>query len=220
MSTKTMNPESGNTRGILITFEGIEGCGKTTQMTRLEALLTERGLTTLTTLEPGEGPIGRRIREDLLTHHPEPLDPLAELMLYLADRAQHVARILTPALRAGKIVLCDRYTDSTVAYQGYGRRIDLKKIQDLNAFVTRGLTPDITFLLDCPPEVGLKRIRGDLDRMESQDMAFHRRVREGYLSLAKEFPDRIVLCDATRPVEDVFRKVTAALLDGGLLGGI
>ncbi len=204
-------------KGILITFEGIEGCGKTTQMTRLEAFLKAKGRATLTTLEPGEGPIGRRIREDLLTHHPEPLDPLAELMLYLADRAQHVTRVVTPALQEGTIVLCDRYTDSTVAYQGYGRGIDLEKIRDLNAFVTRGLTPDLTFLLDCPPEVGLKRIRGALDRMESQGLSFHRRVREGYLALAKASPDRIVLCDATLPVDEVFEKITTALYDRGIL---
>lgn len=194
-----------------LTFEGIEGCGKTTQMNHLFRALSARGYSVLTTLEPGEGPIGRRIREDLLTHHAEPLDPVAELMLYLADRAQHVSRVLTPALKEGRIVLCDRYTDSTLAYQGYGRGIDPAMIEDLNAFVTRRLTPDLTFLFDCPPEVGLRRIRGDLDRMESQDLGFHRRVREGYLTLAEKAPERIVVIDATRPEETVFREMLAVL---------
>ena len=204
-------------RGRFITFEGIEGCGKTTQMERLVTVLTAEGHNVLTTLEPGEGPIGLRIREDLLTHHPEPLDPVAELMLYLADRAQHVSRVLLPALEAGKTVLCDRYIDSTLAYQGYGRAIDLKTIRDLNSFVTKGLMPDLTFLLDCPPETGLKRIRGSLDRMESQSFAFHRRVRKGYLSMAKEEPDRIIVIDATRPVKKVFEEITASLREQGFL---
>ena len=204
MTSKTSN-------GCFLTFEGIEGCGKTTQMNRLFEILTKRGIPVLTTLEPGEGPIGRRIRESLLSHHPEPLDPVAELMLYLADRAQHVSRVLAPALREGKVVLCDRYTDSTLAYQGYGRGIDPARIEELNDFVTRRLVPDLTFLFDCPPEVGLRRLRGDLDRMEAQDLSFHQRVREGYRTLAEKNPERIVVIDATLSVETVFREVLAAL---------
>ena len=206
-----------SSEGIFLTFEGIEGCGKTTQMRRLAETLAAQGVPVLTTLEPGEGPLGRRIREDLLAHHSEPLDPTAELMLYLADRAQHVSRVLLPALKAGKVVLCDRYTDSTLAYQGYGRRIDPAWIQELNAFVTQGLTPRLTFLFDCPPEVGLSRIRGAMDRMEAEDLAFHRRVRKGYLALAAAEPDRIVVIDATRSVETVFRDVTASLMARGIL---
>ncbi len=203
-------------KGLLITFEGIEGCGKTTQMRRIMTFLEAKGQPILATREPGEGAIGRRIREILLAHHPEPLDPLAELMLYLADRAQHVTRVLTPALRAGKVVLCDRYTDATVAYQGYGRGIDVGRVTELNTLVTRGLAPDVTFLFDCPPEVGLKRIRGSLDRMESQDLSFHRRVREGYLALAKRSPGRIIVCDATRSIEAVFGMVRAFLEKRGI----
>ncbi len=198
-------------RGLFLTFEGIEGCGKTTQMRRLAETLASKGQKVRTTLEPGEGPIGKRIRESLLTHHPEPLDPLAELMLYLADRAQHVHQVLAPALASGETVLCDRYTDSTLAYQGYGRGIDPGRIQELNAFVTRGLTPDLTYLFDCPPDVGLRRIRRSLDRMEAQDLEFHQRVRAGYLTLAEAEPHRFVVIDATRPVETVFRDVVAAL---------
>jgi len=204
-------------QGIFLTFEGIEGCGKTTQMQRLAEALSAKGTPLLTTLEPGEGPIGRRIRENLLTHHPEPLDPIAELMLYLADRAQHVIRVLTPALEAGKIVLCDRYTDSTLAYQGYGRGIDPTRIKELNIFVTRGLVPDLTFLFDCPPEVGLKRIRGKMDRMEAQGLTFHQRVRQGYLTLAETAPERIVIIDATRPVEAVFEDMKRALITRGMV---
>ena len=213
-----MNPEPRAEKGILITFEGIEGCGKTTQMRSLAETLTAQGQDVLTTLEPGEGPIGRRIREDLLTHHPESLDPLAELMLYLADRAQHASRVLIPALASGKIVLCDRYTDSTLAYQGYGRGIKLDRIRELNTFVTRGCTPDLTFLFDCPPEVGLRRLQGDLDRMEAQNMEFHHQVRAGYLTLAKAEPGRITVIDATQSAEAVFRNVTKALTTRGLIG--
>ncbi len=207
------------TEGTFITFEGIEGCGKTTQLRRLAGALANRGIPFLTTLEPGEGPIGRRIRETLLAHHGEPIDPLAELMLYLADRAQHVTRVLAPGLEAGKVVLCDRYADATLAYQGYGRGIDPARIRDLNVFVTRGLTPSLTFLFDCPPEVGLRRIRGAPDRMESQELDFHRRVRAGYLSLAEAEPGRFAVIDATRSAESVFDEMMEILNARGMLGG-
>ncbi len=213
-----MNHEVQAAKGILITFEGIEGCGKTTQMTRLRSTLVSRGLSATTTFEPGEGPIGSRIRDDLLSHRAEPLDPVAELMLYLADRAQHVRRFIEPALQDGKVVLCDRYVDSTLAYQGYGRGISLDLIKQLNAFVTRGLTPDLTFLLDCPPETGLNRIRGGgLDRMESQELAFHQRVWNGYLTIGQQEPERIAVIDAAQPAQAVFEQILDVLSTRGFL---
>lgn len=208
------------TNGTFITFEGIEGCGKTTQMLHLKNNLKAKGIDVVTTLEPGEGPIGQKIREQLLAHHPEPLDPVAELLLYLADRAQHVTRFLTPALQEGKVVLCDRYADSTLAYQGYGRGISLDMIKQLNNFATRRLIPDLTFLLDCPPEVGLNRIQGGLDRMESQDLTFHRRVRDGYLSIAREAPERIIILDAQQPADAVAAEISRTLVVRGFFTSI
>jgi len=208
------------TNGIFITFEGIEGCGKTTQMLHLKNRLMAKGINVVTTLEPGEGPIGQKIREQLLNHHPEPLDPVAELLLYLADRAQHVTRFITPALQEGKVVLCDRYADSTLAYQGYGRGISLDIIKQLNNFATRRLIPDLTFLLDCPPEVGLKRIKGGLDRMESQDLTFHRRVWDGYLSIAREVPERIIILDALKPADAVAAEISRTLMARGFFTSI
>lgn len=205
------------TKGTFITLEGIEGCGKTTQMTLVRDLLLSEGMEVVTTMEPGEGPIGRGIRDQLLSHHDEPLDPVAELMLYLADRAQHVTRLLGPALEGGKIVLCDRYADSTLAYQGYGRGLPLEMIDSMNDLATRGLLPDLTFLLDCPPEIGLNRIVGGLDRMESQGLSFHQRVRDGYLALSKKAPERFVVIDATQPADVVFDQILLNLKERGIL---
>ena len=201
-----MNIERG-----LITFEGIEGCGKTTQMRKLKDTLLSLGWVVVTTFEPGEGPIGTHIRNTLLSHHPEPLNPMAELMLYLADRAQHVQYFLEPALKKKKLILCDRYIDSTLAYQGYGRGLSLDLINDLNNLVTRELTPSLTFLLDCPPKIGLNRIHSKRDRMESQTLMFHEKVRRGYLTLAKHSPERIVVIDATRPIPTVFERIIDTL---------
>jgi dTMP kinase len=205
-------------KGTFITFEGIEGCGKTTQMTRLKKHLENRGLPVVTTQEPGEGAVGQAIRRQLLDHHNGKLDTAAEVMLYLADRAQHVTHFIEPALRSGKTVLCDRYTDSTLAYQGYGRGINLEMLKDLNRFVTHGLVPDITFLFDISSEDGFARIRGRaLDRMESETLAFHREVREGYLQIARENPDRIVCVNALPSIPEVFDNLLRALAHRGLL---
>ena len=205
-------------KGAFITFEGIEGCGKTTQITRLRDFLVDRGVPVVITQEPGEGAVGQAIRRQLLDQHNAGLDAAAEVMLYLADRAQHVAHFIAPALRAGKTVLCDRYTDSTLAYQGYGRDIALEMLKELNEFVTHGLAPDVTFLFDIPPEDGFARIRGRvLDRMESEAIAFHRKVREGYLCLAREAPDRIVCLDGRPSVSAVFDGLIQALARRGII---
>ena len=186
---------------MFITFEGIEGCGKTTQIRRLATRLTTHRVPVVLTLEPGGTRTGERIRGILLDSRNRNLSPLSELMLYVADRAQHVAEVIQPAIEQGKWVLCDRFTDATVAYQGIARGLDLRLIRALNDRSTRGIKPDKTFLLDCPVELGLARAlhrnktgkaKGE-DRFEREQKAFHRMVREGYLRLARKEPQRFIV---------------------------
>lgn len=208
------------TRGWLITFEGIDGSGKTTQLRLLAQFLQERGLPVLVTQEPGGTEVGRRIRELLLDPALPPIAPLTELLLMEAARAQHVAERLRPALEAGTIVLCDRYTDATLAYQGGGRGLDRRLLDSLNAVATGGLQPDLTLLLDLDPQEAQKRIAQEgrpLTRIEQERIAFHRQVRETYRRLAQEFPDRIVLLDASGPIEVVQERIRSTLSQRGIL---
>jgi len=188
-------------QGVLITFEGMEGCGKTTQVKRLAKRLRDQGIPVVVTLEPGGTAIGRKMRQVLLDARNKALTPLAELMLYAADRAQHVEEVIEPGLRAGKWVICDRFSDATVVYQGIARGQDGKLIGFLNNIVTCGILPHLTFLLDCPVEVGLRRAMGrDMrgqDRFEKEALSFHRKVRKGYLDLARKNKKRFVILDAT-----------------------
>lgn len=195
-----------------ISFEGGDGSGKTTQVKALEKHLLERGISCLITREPGGTPLGQLIRRVLLEAGGHPVASPAELFLYLADRAQHAQEIILPALRAGQMVLCDRYTDSTLAYQGYGRGIDLQLLRRLNDVASGGVQPDLTFLLDCPVELGLARTAQRRlnaragkreDRFEREALEFHRRVHAGFLELARSETDRYHVIDASRPVEDV-----------------
>lgn len=190
---------------MLITFEGGEGAGKTTQMARLaERLRQERGLQNiLTTREPGDGPLGEELRR-LALHPPMgmPVDERAELFMMLADRAQHVGQVIMPHLAADGIVLCDRFADSSVAYQGYGRGLDISRIHALNEMATQGLVPTRTVLLDLDPAVGLTR-QHERSRMEEERLPFHLRVRDGFLKLAQQEPERIAVIDAARPPDDV-----------------
>jgi dTMP kinase len=203
---------------MLVTFEGIEGCGKTTQLERLAAALGDRGHGLTRTREPGGTPTGERIRRILTDPETTALTATAELLLYLADRAQHVAEIIRPALAAGRIVLCDRFSDSTLAYQGYGRGGDLSLIRRLDAAARSGVTPDLTFLFDCPVAVGLGRARGrppasaSEDRFEREPDSFHERVRQGFLEIARSEPARIVALDGTRPPEETAAEVLAESL--------
>lgn len=194
-------------QGVLITFEGIEGCGKSTQAKRLARTLRRLGISLVTTMEPGGTKIGRKMRQVLLDSKNKALTPLAELMLYAADRAQHVEEIVKPALRAGRWVICDRFSDATVVYQGMARGQDRKLIERLNNVVTDGIRPHLTFLLDCPVEVGLGRALGrDMkgqDRFEREALSFHRRVRKGYLELARKDRKRFVILDATRNRKEI-----------------
>jgi len=195
-----------------ISFEGIEGTGKTTQARLLASHLKARGYNVITTEEPGGTAIGLKIRE-LLLHPQNSIDPLTELLLYYSSRAQHVKDVIYPALIKGTIVITDRFTDSTIAYQGYGRGIDLEVIETLNEIVTPDLKPFLTFLLDIDVEVGLKRNRetGKDDRFEKETIEFHRLVREGYIKLAMEEQERIQLIDASKGIDEVHKEIVRIL---------
>jgi dTMP kinase len=199
-----------------ITFEGGDGTGKSTQIRLLEKHLIAQGKTCLTTREPGGTSLGQLLRQILLESGNRPIGSSTELFLYLADRAQHVHEVIAPAIAQGKIVLSDRHTDSTVAYQGYGRGFDLKLLLGLNRIASEGLTPDITFLLDCPVELGLSRTvhrRSDPlkaktnDRFENENLEFHEKVRQGFLDLARAEPERFYIIDASHPEQQVFAAV-------------
>lgn len=203
--------------GLFITLEGVEGSGKTTQAALLAEALRTRGLAATVTREPGGTPVGESIRAIFLDAAVA-LEPATELLLILADRAQHVRENLRPALAAGQIVICDRYSDSTTAYQGYGRGLDRKLLDELNQLASDALTPDLTLVLDCPVELGLARTRARhqegavaVDRFESERLEFHRRVREGFRAVAREEPARVILLDATRPAAEVSAAILGAV---------
>jgi dTMP kinase len=193
-----------------VTFEGIEGSGKTTQVRRLSEYLAEKGIPHRVTREPGGTPLADEIRSLLLSPRDEPVFPETELLLYEAARAQHVRGVIRPALASGQAVLCDRFYDATSAYQGSSRGIEAPRVDWLNVFASGGVSPDLTFLLDVTPEDGFARIRGRgarPDRIESESMEFHRRVRAGYLSLAERYPARILRVDGSLSTEEVFRRI-------------
>ena len=201
-------------RGAFITFEGGEGSGKSTQLHLLASRLESAGLPVRILREPGGTPVGEAVRALLLDPEHTGLDAIAELLLYEASRAQLVAEVIEPALESGEIVLCDRFCDSTVAYQGFGRGLPLADVTALNAIATGGLAPDRTVLLDIDPELGLSRATAHgADRLESEDIAFHRRVREGFLSVATAEPLRVRVVDASGDAETVASRVAAALAD-------
>jgi dTMP kinase len=200
----------------LITFEGGDGTGKSTQIKLLETYLVAQGKFCVVTREPGGTYLGQHLRQILLEAGARSIGSTTELFLYLADRAQHVHEIIVPAITQGKIVLSDRYTDSTVAYQGYGRGIDLRSLVRLNEIASGGLKPDVTFLLDCPVELGLSRrlerqshtARPDNnDRFESENLEFHQKVRRGFLESAGAEPDRFCIIDASGSEQEVFAAI-------------
>lgn len=199
-----------------VTFEGIEGSGKTTQARRLSAYLERKGIPHLVTREPGGTPLADEIRSLLLSTRAEPVFPETELLLYEAARAQHVRGVILPARVSGRAVLCDRFCDATVAYQGFSRGIDDSRIEWLNAFASDGLSPDLTLLFDISPEEGIRRVEGRSglrDRIESESREFHRVVREGYLQLSERFPSRILRLDGSLPEDDLFRQVQASVAE-------
>ena len=197
-------------KGLFITFEGADGCGKTTQLNNVKAFLEEKGFDVVTTREPGALDIGQKIR-NILLHHDGIVADRCEMFLFLADRAQHVETFIKPAIEQGKIVLCDRHTDSTIAYQGYGREQDIKLLNDLNKIAINGLLPDMTLLFDVSTEVAQQRVGSEKDRMESAGIEFHKKVRNGYLELQKQNPARIKLIDANNTIDEVFEDVKKAV---------
>lgn len=193
-------------RGLFITFEGADGCGKTTQIKLLDEYLRAKGYQTLLTREPGSKGLGEKLREILLNYDGE-VSPVAESFLFLADRAQHIDCIIKPALKKGIIVLCDRHTDSTLAYQGYGRGLDLEEIRKLNKIATSGLTPDLTIVLDVDIETSQARVGAEKDRMESAGIEFFQRVRNGFLKIAKQEPERVKVINSADSIENIHKKV-------------
>ena len=198
-------------KGYFITFEGVDGCGKTTQMRLLaEYLRDEKDCCVVETREPGAVGLGEKIRDILLNYDGE-VSPQCEAFLFLADRAQDIDTIVNPAIDARKIVLCDRHTDSTVAYQGYGRGIDIEEINLLNSIATRHRKPDLTIVFDIDIETSMARVGKDKDRMEEESVEFFNAVRNGYLTLAKMEPNRIKVIDAKRSVAEVHKDVVKLL---------
>jgi len=200
---------------LFITFEGVEGSGKTTQIRRLERHLIRKGIPCKVTREPGGPPISEKVRRILLNPDHREMVSLSELLLYEAARAQHMKEVIEPILKKGGVVLCDRFSDATIAYQGFGRKLDLELIKRLNHLATRGRKPDVTFLLDCPSGLGLKRAvlrnqrqrKAKEERFEREEIQFHRRVRRGYLWIAKKEPRRVRVIDTREGVTKSFEKI-------------
>ncbi|MBW2636991.1 MAG: dTMP kinase [Deltaproteobacteria bacterium] len=212
--------------GLFITFEGIEGSGKTTQIAITGDYLDKKKIPFIITEEPGGTGLGSELRQILLDKTSLNIAEKAELLLFAADRAQHIEEVILPAMRAGKVVLCDRFSDATIAYQGFGRGVDVDFIRTINDFSSQSLKPDLTLLFDIPVVTGLERIKDRIspsgkasleDRFEREKVEFHRRIREGYLSLLRDEPDRIRLIDGSRGVDEVAEEVcrfVAKLIEG------
>ncbi|WP_320175620.1 dTMP kinase [Maridesulfovibrio sp.] len=207
---------------MFITFEGIEGTGKTTQIKKLTTFLEESGHSVDVTLEPGGSRIGKELRKILLNMDSTDITGECELFLYLADRAQHVSQVIKPAVEAGKIIISDRFADSTIVYQGYGRGLDPKLLRELNDVAVCGSWPDLTILLDIDPEIGLKRAMTrnlqenkmqEEGRFEAESLDFHSRVREGYLTWAALNNDRIVVVDADQTPDEIFEEIKEKVVE-------
>jgi dTMP kinase len=204
--------------GLFVTFEGVEGSGKSTQVRALEAHLKDRGIPTVFSREPGGTPLGEQLRGILLDPRQQGMLPLTELFLYLASRVEHVSGVVVPALERGAVIVSDRYTDASVAYQGGGRGLGWEVVEPLNRLATAGVKPDITFLLDLDPEEGLARFSGAdgrsfRDRIESEALEFHRRVRAAYIDASRREPARFVVIDARRDPDEIARLVAQRIDD-------
>ncbi|MBQ6899861.1 MAG: dTMP kinase [Firmicutes bacterium] len=203
-------------RGIFISIEGPDGSGKSTQISNIKKFFEDKNLEIVFTREPGGTAIGDRIREILLDNNCKEMDYMTEAMLYAASRAQHVSQVIKPALAAGKIVICDRFVDSSMAYQGYGRRLG-ESVSVINSYAVAGCMPDVTFLMKLDPGIGKRRVssRNQEDRLESEKVDFHQEVYNGYLQLEKDNPDRIFGIDASRGIEeirdDIYKKLEEVL---------
>lgn len=205
-------PESGP--GLFVTFEGGDGSGKSTQAARLTTALVSAGERVVRTREPGGTPLAETLRSLVLEHGHGPIDARTEALLYATARASHVDQVIRPALRRGDVVVCDRFVDSSLAYQGFGRDLGLDEVSELNRFATGGLSPDLTFLLDISPEDGRARRtagRRDEDRLESEPDAWHASIREAFLQLAAAAPERFVVIDATLSQDEITARITDAV---------
>lgn len=202
-------------KGMFITVEGPDGSGKTTQLQLLVRSLTEKGFEVIVTREPGGTKVGNSIREVLLSPEHDEMTPRVEMMLYAASRAQNVDQVIRPALKRGAIVVCDRFVDASIAYQGYGLQYDLTQILSLNEWATAGIKPDLTFLFDLTPDEASRRMkdRGQLDRIESRDETFHQRVYDGFKKLLEQHPDRMVRIDANATIEVIQDEVLDITLE-------
>jgi dTMP kinase len=214
----SLKSQQDQARGRFVTFEGIDGSGKTTQIRLIAQWLRERGTSVVETVEPGGTAIGRQIRKILLDPASAEIHARTELLLYFASRAQNVEQVIRPALAAGSIVLCDRFTDSTLVYQGCGRGLDISVLHELDRIACQGLKPDATFLIDIDLETSLERARRRNERMgpsesriDDEEIAFHDRVRQGYLALAEAEPDRIVVVDGRAPAGEVAQRIREIL---------
>ena len=202
-----------SSHSFFVVFEGGEGAGKSTQVEAFVEWLRERGDEVVVTREPGGTPIGERIRDILLDRSWEAMDPRTEALLYAADRAQHVAEVIRPALEAGKIVVSDRFVDSSLAYQGLARGLGLDEIYEISRWAIGGTLPDLVLWLNVDPETALGRLSEEPDRMEAQDQDFHKRVVAAYMELSSRFPERFVVIDATKPPAEVHKEVVATFAE-------
>lgn len=202
-------------KGKFITIEGSEGVGKTTNINFIVDYLTKHNRRTIETREPGGTAAAEEIRNILLNSNGELIPDIAELLLFFAARSLHLENVILPALVAGKFVICDRFTDATIAYQGYGRGFDIEHINNIAQWVHADIQPDLTILLDAPAEIGMQRAkkRGAIDRMESEEISFYERVREGYLQLAEQYNDRFVVIDANQSLDLVQKAIMTHLED-------
>ena len=201
-------------KGLFITFEGNDGSGKSSALQTVKQELLELGYDVIYTREPGGSPIAEKIREVILDKENVGMDPKTEALLYAASRREHIVKTILPALEAGKVILCDRFLDSSLAYQGYSRDLGLENVLDMNQFATEGLYPDLTILVCTRPEIGMSRIKKDerdMDRLELEKMTFHNKVYDGYIALSEKFKDRIVVINGEQTKEQVLSDVKNVL---------
>jgi dTMP kinase len=201
-------------KGLFITFEGNDGSGKSSALQTVKQELLELGYDVIYTREPGGSPIAEKIREVILDKENLGMDPKTEALLYAASRREHIVKTILPALEAGKVILCDRFLDSSLAYQGYSRDLGLENVLEMNQFATEGLYPDLTILVCTRPEIGMSRIKKDerdMDRLELEKMTFHNKVYDGYIALSEKFKDRIVVINGEQTKEQVLSDVKNVL---------
>ncbi|SMP18710.1 dTMP kinase [Desulfurobacterium pacificum] len=199
---------------MFITFEGIENCGKSTQSKLLYEWLLDNGYSVILTREPGGTPSAEEIRDFLLKNREEHFPPFSEVCLYIAARGFHVKNLIKPELSKGNVVICDRFSDSTIAYQGYGRGLPIDLIKRMDEQAREGIKPDITFLIDIPVEESFKRLKEkEKDRIESESVEFHEKVRNGFLAIAKEEPERVKVIDGIKPIEEIFKEILTVVME-------